>query len=196
MLGDHGLYVVGGNTRPSQSPGQVEVLRRAPCGQPVPLRKGTPLQHQRDTIPGRQPLFPKAAGAALLRVALFPRGVRRFGFHRLGFANRYGRVEHIGPAHRFALPEAESIPIALTINELLTNAIKHSRSGPVTCRLHCDDAAVTIAITSTGQLREGFSLAQVPPGVSGLGLVRAGQDTLVGQTALLDGAALDLRVNT
>jgi len=78
-----------------------------------------------------------------------------------------------GPSHRFALPEAESIPIALTINELLTNAIKHSRSGPVTCRLHCDDAAVTIAITSTGQLREGFSLAQVPPGVSGLGLVRA-----------------------
>jgi len=78
-----------------------------------------------------------------------------------------------GPSHRFALPEAESIPIALTINELLTNAIKHSQGGVVTCRLHCEEAAVSIAITSAGRLREGFSLAQVPPGVSGLGLVRA-----------------------
>ncbi|HEV8690597.1 MAG TPA: PAS domain-containing protein, partial [Ideonella sp.] len=37
------------------------------------------------------------------------------------------RFEVTGPApHRFALSEADSIPIALTVNELLTNAIKHS----------------------------------------------------------------------
>ena len=77
------------------------------------------------------------------------------------------------PAHRFALPEAESIPIALTINELLTNAIKHGAPGEIRCVLHFDEARLAIQILSPGQLRPGFSLAQVPPGVSGLGLVRA-----------------------
>jgi PAS domain S-box-containing protein len=77
------------------------------------------------------------------------------------------------PPERFALPEAESIPIALTINELLTNAIKHSTPGDIRCVLHCDEARLAISIHSPGQLRDGFSLAQVPPGVSGLGLVRA-----------------------
>ncbi len=77
------------------------------------------------------------------------------------------------PAQRFALPEAESIPIALTVNELLTNAIKHSADGEIECGLHCDDAVVTVTVRNLGKLRAGFSLAQVPPGVSGLGLVRA-----------------------
>ena len=77
------------------------------------------------------------------------------------------------PAHRFALPEAESIPIALTVNELLTNAIKHSVPGDIQCVLHCDEARLAIQILSPGQLTPGFSLTQVPPGVSGLGLVRA-----------------------
>ncbi len=77
------------------------------------------------------------------------------------------------PAHRFALPEAESIPIALTVNELLTNAIKHGAPGDIHCVLHFDEARLAIQILSPGQLRPGFSLAQVPPGVSGLGLVRA-----------------------
>ncbi|WP_284620201.1 PAS domain S-box protein [Aquabacterium humicola] len=84
------------------------------------------------------------------------------------------RVEVDGEsAHRFALPEAESIPIALTVNELLTNAIKHSTPGEVRCVLRCEEARVTITIVNPGQLRQGFSLAQVAPGVSGLGLVRA-----------------------
>jgi two-component sensor histidine kinase len=77
------------------------------------------------------------------------------------------------PAHRFALPEAESIPIALTINELLTNAIKHGAPGEIRCVLHFDEARLAIQILSPGQLKAGFTLAQVPPGVSGLGLVRA-----------------------
>ena len=80
---------------------------------------------------------------------------------------------HGAAAHRYSLPEAESIPIALTINELLTNAVKHGLPGPVRCSLHCDEAGVEIAIASPGCLRDGFSLAQVPPGVSGLGLVRS-----------------------
>ena len=81
-------------------------------------------------------------------------------------------VEGLAP-HRFALPEAESIPIALTINELLTNAIKHSTPGEIRIVLHCDEARLAISVYNPGQLRAGFSLAQVPPGVSGLGLVRA-----------------------
>jgi len=89
----------------------------------------------------------------------------------------FGRDIAIGvqgrPAHRYALPEAESIPIALTVNELLTNAIKHSTPGELRCDLRCDDDEVVITVTSPGRLREGFSLVQVPPGVSGLGLVRA-----------------------
>ena len=77
------------------------------------------------------------------------------------------------PPHRFALPEGESIPVALTINELLTNAIKHSTPGPIHCVLHCDEARLSVAVCNPGQLPAGFSLAQVAPGVSGLGLVRA-----------------------
>ncbi|MDP3086519.1 MAG: PAS domain S-box protein, partial [Rubrivivax sp.] len=71
------------------------------------------------------------------------------------------------------LPEAESIPIALTINELLTNAVKHAAQGEVECKLHSVDDAVDIVITNQGRLAEGFSLSHIPGGVSGLGLVRA-----------------------
>jgi PAS domain S-box-containing protein len=89
-------------------------------------------------------------------------------------------VEVAGPApHRFALSEADSIPIALTINELFTNAIKHSMpapgepASPVRCRIDCAERSIEISIASVGRLAEGFSLARIPAGVSGLGLVRS-----------------------
>ena len=78
--------------------------------------------------------------------------------------------------HQWALPEIESIPIALTINEVLTNAVKHCPAGDdgaVTCTLVCADAGVRIVIGNPGRLPEGFNLAHIPGGVSGLGLVRA-----------------------
>lgn len=80
-----------------------------------------------------------------------------------------------GPApRRWALPEAESIPIALTVNELLTNAVKHSAgAAEVGCTLACGEHGVLLAIVNAGRLPEGFNLARVPGGVSGLGLVRA-----------------------
>jgi PAS domain S-box-containing protein len=85
-------------------------------------------------------------------------------------------VEGIAPA-AWTLPEAESIPIALTINELLTNAIKHSAGradpGDVTCALQSGDAAVQIAIASNAKLPPGFNLARITGSVTGLGLVRA-----------------------
>jgi PAS domain S-box-containing protein len=76
--------------------------------------------------------------------------------------------------HAWALPEAESIPIALTLNELLTNAIKHSPAPcEVSCIVETDADGVVLSVLNHGSLPEGFNLAQVPGGVSGLGLVRA-----------------------
>ena len=84
------------------------------------------------------------------------------------------RMDVQGTPHRWALPEGESIPIALTVNELLTNAHKHGdAAGDVRCTLVCGDDDVRIRIENAGRLPEGFELARVPGGVSGLGLVRA-----------------------
>jgi PAS domain S-box-containing protein len=85
-------------------------------------------------------------------------------------------VEGPGP-QLWALPEAESIPIALSINELLTNAIKHSIAvddpSAVHCSLVCGEASIRIGVANRGLLPPGFNLARFPGGVSGLGLVRA-----------------------
>lgn len=73
----------------------------------------------------------------------------------------------------WCLPEAEAIPIALSLNELLGNALKHGDGSQVRCQLICDTAGVTVEIVNTGRLPEGFALQNVRSGVSGLGLVRA-----------------------
>jgi PAS domain S-box-containing protein len=85
------------------------------------------------------------------------------------------RCDVSAPA-QWLLPEAEAIPIALTLNELLTNAIKHSapgRSDDIVCALDCSEAGVRVAISNPGCLPAGFSVARIPNGVSGLGLVCA-----------------------
>ncbi|CAN5295305.1 PAS domain S-box protein [soil metagenome] len=74
---------------------------------------------------------------------------------------------------QWTLPEAESIPIALTLNELLSNAVKHSPGSTVSCTLICEHNHVTVQIINPGRLPPNFALANVPGGVSGLGLVRA-----------------------
>jgi PAS domain S-box-containing protein len=71
------------------------------------------------------------------------------------------------------LPEAEAIPVALTINELFTNAIKHGREGDVYGVLSAQGDTVHIRIKSWGSLPAAFDLARYRGGVSGLGLVRA-----------------------
>ena len=73
----------------------------------------------------------------------------------------------------WCLPEAEAIPIALSLNELLGNALKHSNEAQVRCQLICDPTGVTVEIINPGRLPEGFALQNVKSGVSGLGLVRA-----------------------
>jgi two-component sensor histidine kinase len=76
-------------------------------------------------------------------------------------------------AGRWLMPEAESIPIALTLNELLTNAIKHGSGDRPALRSGVDDDVVKVAIANRGRLPPGFDLARVPGGLSGLGLARA-----------------------
>jgi len=73
----------------------------------------------------------------------------------------------------WCLPEAEAIPIALSLNELLGNALRHGGEAPVRCQLICDLAGVSVEILNPGRLPEGFALQDVRSGVSGLGLVRA-----------------------
>ena len=90
----------------------------------------------------------------------------------------YVEVHGVAP-QRFALTEADSIPIALTVNELFTNAIKHSTptagepATDIRCRIDCGETTVQIAIANQGRLVPGFTLAGIPAGVSGLGLVRS-----------------------
>jgi PAS domain S-box-containing protein len=71
------------------------------------------------------------------------------------------------------LPEAEAIPVALTLNELLTNAVKHGQGDEVRCTLALQGEAVHVRIANRGRLAGDFSLEQVRAGVAGLGLVRA-----------------------
>ncbi len=76
-------------------------------------------------------------------------------------------------SQRWGLPEVEAIPIALTLNELFTNALKHGGTAPVLCELVFDPEQVLMRIVNEGQLPPGFDLQQIRGGVSGLGLVRA-----------------------
>ncbi len=77
-----------------------------------------------------------------------------------------GEVPHL-------LPEAESIPVALTLNELMTNAIKHGSGDDLRCELSAQGDAICIRIAGTARLPPGFDVSQVRAGVAGLGLVRA-----------------------
>ena len=80
--------------------------------------------------------------------------------------------EHgLEPGH--LLPEAESIPVALTLNELFTNAIKHGQGAEVRCSLRVQGEVVHITIASRATLPPGFELDARRSAISGLGLVRA-----------------------
>ena len=82
-------------------------------------------------------------------------------------------VVEAGNAEAWLLREGDSIPVALALNELLTNAIKHGR-GEVSCCLVAQADRVRIEIRNKGQLPEGFVPGQrTSGGGSGLSLVRA-----------------------
>jgi hypothetical protein len=114
-----------------------QIAQRRPEGQGGDHRGGRPgAGHRAGLRPAGRRL--RAAGAARRG-----RGHPRFG------------AAHVRPQHHlqrgrrrasnWMLPEAESIPIALSLNELLTNAIKHSAGqGQVSCRLICGEADVQL----------------------------------------------------
>lgn len=76
-------------------------------------------------------------------------------------------------ADAVALPTSAATPLALMINELVTNAAKYgSKPGTpaeVSVRLSCDGDEIAISVRDKG---EGFDLTQVTSRSSGLGLVR------------------------
>jgi PAS domain S-box-containing protein len=76
---------------------------------------------------------------------------------------------------RFGLPENEAVPLALVINELGTNAIKHraSRTDAISVRVASRPDGMEFVIENPGQLKPGFSFADIAASVSGLGLVKA-----------------------
>ena len=82
-------------------------------------------------------------------------------------------VEGDALAEDWCLPEAEAIPIALSLNELLGNALRHGTEPRAHCHVVFDTTGVTLEIINPGRLPEGFALQNVRSGVSGLGLVRA-----------------------
>jgi PAS domain S-box-containing protein len=85
----------------------------------------------------------------------------------------FGQAIEVQAQAGWELPEAESIPVALTLNELLSNAIKHGAGAPVRCQLHDGGDHVVVTLANTGELPDGFDLQKTPGGMFGLGLVRA-----------------------
>lgn len=79
--------------------------------------------------------------------------------------------ELLAPA--YSVPEKESVPLALIVNELILNAIKHRRgSEPVHMAVEPDANCVRIRISNSGSLPPGFDLSTRAT-ASGLGLVRS-----------------------
>ncbi len=73
------------------------------------------------------------------------------------------------------VPEQEAVPLALVVNEMCTNAIKHCAppEGVIAVRMACEDDALVLEVVNAGRLPEGFSIERLSGAPSGLGLARA-----------------------
>jgi PAS domain S-box-containing protein len=74
------------------------------------------------------------------------------------------------------IKDSETVAVALILNELLTNAVKHGRPPPAplpVATLAIDGAGASIEIVNTGRLPSGFDYRQGIALGTGLGLVRA-----------------------
>jgi hypothetical protein len=86
------------------------------------------------------------------------------------------QVEPPGQAlARWRVAEKEAVPMALVINELGSNAIKHRSKGDlrVVARLAARGDRVELRIEQPGRLKEDFDLARVGAGVTGLALAKS-----------------------
>ncbi|HPU50803.1 MAG TPA: PAS domain S-box protein [Burkholderiaceae bacterium] len=72
------------------------------------------------------------------------------------------------------LNETDAVPIALVLNEIATNAIKHrDPDGALQASLDLEDEAFCVRISNPGRLAEGAAMARVDASVFGLGLIKA-----------------------
>lgn len=83
------------------------------------------------------------------------------------------KVTADGSAPTYAVSEKESVPLALILNELLLNAIKHRKgSGPVAVLIRPQAHDVHVIVSNAGTLPPSFDFMALPS-TSGLGLVRS-----------------------
>lgn len=87
---------------------------------------------------------------------------------------------HIEPRVDLAVPRPvavdpdEAVPVALVVNELILNAVKHSAGDPqVSVRVARSGDAAEVTVTNTGELAPGFDFAAGRGVGTGLGLVRS-----------------------
>jgi PAS domain S-box-containing protein len=72
------------------------------------------------------------------------------------------------------VPEDESVPLALIVNELLTNAVRHhAGAAPIRLCLECDDDGARLTIRNPGRLQARVDIAQGKGLGTGLRLVRS-----------------------
>jgi hypothetical protein len=93
-----------------------------------------------------------------------------------GTYNAIVQVEPPGAALAgWRVAEREAVPMALVINELGSNAIKHRSTGDlrVVARLAARGDRVELRIEQPGRLKEDFDLARVGTGVTGLALAKS-----------------------
>lgn len=73
-----------------------------------------------------------------------------------------------------AVDPDEAVPVALVVNELILNAVKHSAGDPqVSVRVARSGDAAEVTVTNTGELAPGFDFAAGRGVGTGLGLVRS-----------------------
>ncbi|MBI4989063.1 MAG: PAS domain S-box protein [Rhodocyclales bacterium] len=97
----------------------------------------------------------------------------------LRLAEREGQCFMSQPCSReevckWAVAEEESVPLALILNELLTNAVRHRLGdAPPSLDIECDGEGARLTIRNPGRLPAGLDFAQGKELGTGLGLVRS-----------------------
>lgn len=73
----------------------------------------------------------------------------------------------------YALPEQEAVPVALVLNELGTNGVKHGSDGVRVSMLSPIEGTVEFRLENKGTLPLGFDFERVTSHASGIGLIKA-----------------------
>ena len=73
----------------------------------------------------------------------------------------------------YALPESEAVPVALVLNELGTNAVKHGSNGARVSMTSPAENVVVFEFENVGHLPVGFDYTKVNNHASGIGLIKA-----------------------